>query len=58
MINLPHQDRHTFEPSTYIDVNLEDLRDILRRTLGNIKGLDLREDKLSVRCLIIPMGSS
>ena len=42
------KDRHTAELTTFIDINSPGLRDLLRRILKDVRGIDLREDKLSV----------
>jgi hypothetical protein len=40
------------EPRIFIDINLEHLREILKVVLEDVKGLNLREDKLSVRHIL------
>lgn len=43
-------DKKTENPTYFIDLKSEALRDILRTVLQNVKGICLREDKPTVRC--------
>jgi hypothetical protein len=43
------EDKKTAEPTTFIDVNSENLREVLKTVLEDVKGINLREDKLSVQ---------
>jgi hypothetical protein len=43
------KNKKTTEPTIFIDVNLEHLREVLKTVLKDVKGINLREDKLSVQ---------
>jgi hypothetical protein len=43
------EDKKTAEPTIFIDVNSEHLREVLKTVLEDVKGINLREDKLSVQ---------
>jgi hypothetical protein len=47
--DLMIEDKKTTEPTIFIDVNSEHLREVLKVVLKDVKGINLREDKLSVR---------
>jgi hypothetical protein len=46
------QDKKTTDLTTFIDVNSKQLRDVLVTVLAEIKGINLREDKLSVQYIL------
>jgi hypothetical protein len=43
------EDKKTAEPIIFIDANSEHLREVLKTVLEDVKGINLREDKLSVQ---------
>jgi hypothetical protein len=43
------EDKKTAEPIIFIDVNSGHLREVLKTVLEDVKGINLREDKLSVQ---------
>ena len=45
-IGIP--DKETFEQVFYIDIKSDRLRDVLRVVLREVRGLSLREDKITV----------
>src|SRR5258708_36571480 len=46
-INI-YTDRKGIREKTYVDINSEELRDLLRAAFDTVKGVSLREDKPSV----------
>ena len=46
--NINLSDRKTEEPTCFVDVKFEGLRDILRAVLKSVNGICLREDKPTV----------
>lgn len=50
-IEIP--DKQTFEQVFYIDIKSDGLRDVLRIVLRDVRGLSLREDKVTVRTVLI-----
>ena len=45
-------DKKTLEPTHFVDIKSEGLRDILRTVLGGIRTVNLNEDKLTVWLLL------
>jgi hypothetical protein len=43
------KDKKTAEPTIFINVNSEHLQEVLKTVLEDVKGINLREDKLSVQ---------
>lgn len=41
-------DKKTLEPTYYVDIKSEGLRDILRTVLGGVRAINLNEDKPAV----------
>ena len=50
--DLMIEDKKITEPMVFIDVNLEHLREVLKVVLKDVTGINLKEDKLSIRHIL------